>query len=155
MSEKKTQWLVFQKCCILFLFAALYSFGGLEGFPKELRRFAAPTILCAGMFWYSRDWKIFIGLPFMFGSLSLGYGANALWLKILKRLSYGSANGLSFNIRNLWNKKWIWSAFHIGVVTASYVVLGVWNCLPSARAEEFVLALILGLGIFQTKDHED
>ncbi len=152
MSEKKVQWRVFQKCLILFLFSALYSLGGLEGFGKELRRFVAPMVLCGGIYWFSRDWKIFVQLPFLFGSLSLGYGANSLWLKILKRLSYGAANGLTFNIRNLWNKKWVWSGFHIVVVIFSYVILGVFNPLPSARAEEFVLALILGLVIFQTED---
>jgi len=154
MSEKQTQWKVFQKCLILFAFTALYSLGGLEGFGKELRRFAAPTVLCGGMYWYSRDWKIILQLPFMFGSLSLGYGADLTFAKIIRRLLFGAANGLSFNISNLWNKRFLWSAFHIGVVIASYIVLGVWNPLPSARAEEFVLALILGLTIFQTKDGE-
>jgi len=108
--EKKIQWRVFQKYLILFLFASCYSLGGLAGFGKELRRFVAPFILCGGIYYYTRDWKVLCQLPVMFLSLSIGYGADTLFVKILKRLSYGAANGLSFNIRNLWNKKFLWSA---------------------------------------------
>lgn len=152
MSEKNTQWKVCQKGLILIIFATLYSLGGLSGFGKELRRFVAPFVLCGGMFFYTKDWRVLVQYPFMCLSLSIGYGADATWIKILKRLSYGSANGLTFNIKNLWDKKWLWSIFHVVTVVFSYIMLGVWNMLPSARAEEFVLALILGLVIFQTKE---
>ena len=148
MNEKSLQWRVFVKSLVVLIFAALYAMGGMDDFPKWVRRFFAPTILISGCVYFSRDLKAVIQLPFMFVSLSLGYGADTLWSKILRRLLFGSAIGLSFNIRNLWKKKWLWSGFHCGLCTVTAIVLGVWNPMPNARTEEFLIALIFGLVIF-------
>lgn len=142
---------VFLKSCMVILCAALYALGGLTGYPLWLRRFLMPSVLTLSMYYWSRDPKVFLNLPFMFGSLSLGYGADFTWLKILRRLSFGAANGLSFNIRNLLNKNWLWSGFHACLVIGGCVVLGVFNPLPNARTEEFVIGLLMATTLFNTK----
>jgi len=143
MNEKQIFKRVLVLSLALIIFSALYCLGGMDGHEKWLRRFLAPSILVGAMFWSSRDPRVLLQLPFMFASLSLGYGADLVWSKILKRFMFGAANGLSFNIHNLWQKKYLWSGFHFVLVVGAYIVLGVWNPLH-ARIEEFMLALLTG-----------
>lgn len=150
MSERKYQWKVFIQCFVVIIFALLFSLGGLEGYEKWLRRFLAPTILIGGMYWSSRDLREILQLPFTFASLSLGYGADTLWSKILRRFIYGAANGVSFNLTGLWTKKFLWSGFHFVLTTGTCIILGVWNPLH-ARAEEFFIGLIIGSTIFNRR----
>ena len=148
---EKTSLRIFSKSCIVIICAGLYALGGLTGYPLWLRRYLMPTILTLSMFYWSRDPKVFLNLPFMFGSLSLGYGADFTWLKILRRFSFGAANGLSFNIRNLINRNWLWSGFHACLVIGGCVALGVWNFTPNARTEEFIIGLLMAITLFNTK----
>ena len=149
--EKKTQIKVILKLLIVVVFASLYAWGGME--MKWLRRFVAPAILCISSFAFSRNWRYLVQMPAMFITLSLGYGADSVLTKILKRFIFGALNGVSSSVVNIWSKRWILVGFQIMLLIAAYIVFGVWNPLPSARAEEALLgALIASVSMLSVKD---
>jgi len=139
--EKKEQIETYFKFIIIFIFAGLYAWGGLEF--KWLRRFLAPAILCFGMFGFSRDWKCLIQMPFMMATLSLGYGATALWGKILRRGIFGLTNGISSSTYNIIKKRWLLIGIQVVLLVGLYIAVGVWNPFLSARAEESFFGLII------------
>ena len=116
---------------------------------KFLRRFIAPAICCGAMFGFSRDWKVFIQMPFMFGSLSMGYGAESVSGKILRRLAFGSANGISSSIYNGIKMRWKIVVWQFVAVSAACVFFGVLNpfnyMLAGARTEELFIGLVIFL----------
>jgi hypothetical protein len=140
MNERNLQLKVFASFLIVFIFAALYAWGGME--MKWLRRYLAPAVLCGGCYWISRDWRFFVSLPLSFLSLSLGYGSDIEIWKIIKRGAFGLANGAVFSIRNLWQRYWIPAVFQILLLPAAYIAFGVYNPLP-ARVEEFTLGVLV------------
>lgn len=152
-TEKKTMIKVILKLLVVVVFASLYAWGGMEF--KWLRRFVAPAILCLSAFAFSRNWKYLVQMPVMFITLSFGYGGSNILVKILKRAMYGLLNGASSSVVNIWDKKWLLGIGQVVLVTAAFVVLGVWNPLPSARAEEAALgAFIALLSMLSVKDKE-
>jgi len=153
-NEKKTMLKVFLKALIIFLFAGLYCWGGVEN--KYLRRFVAPAILCLSAFGFSRDWRYLVQMPLMFISLCLGYGGTDLvWLKVIKRAIFGLVNGSTSSFRNILRKQWLLVGFQIVLVTSAFITFGVWNPLPSARAEEFLLGAVIALiPMISVKDYE-
>jgi hypothetical protein len=151
--EKKTQIKVILKLLVVVIFASLYGWGGME--MKWLRRFVAPAILCLSAFGLSRNWRYLVQMPAMMITLSLGYGADSVIGKIFKRFMFGTLNGSSSSTVNIWQKKWLLVGFQIVLISAAYIVLGVWNPLPSARAEETLLgALIALIPMMSVKDYE-
>ena len=152
-SEKKTMLKVFLKLIVVLVFAGLYCWGGVEN--KWLRRFVAPAILCLSAFGFSRDWRYLIQMPLMFITLSLGYGSDSLWIKILKRTIFGLTNGLTSSTTKILKKEWLVAGFQIALVTSAFIVFGVWNPLPSARAEEALLGAVIALiPMVAVKDYE-
>lgn len=143
MNEKKALKNSLIKLLIVCLFAICYSLGGM--YWKPLRRFVAPIILCTSMFYFSKDWRSIIQLPFMFLSLSFGYGTDNLFFKILKRGIFGFANGITSSGHNILNKKWLLVGTQIILVTGLFIVMGVWNPFTDARTEELFLGLIIPL----------
>jgi len=153
-SEKKTMLKVFLKALVVMVFAGLYAWSGME--MKWMRRFLAPAILCLSAFGFSRDWRYLVQMPVMFITLCLGYGADSVWLKILKRGIFGLTNGASSSVRNIWAKQWLLAMFQIILVTATFIAFGVFNPLPSARAEEFFLGVVIALiPMVAVKDYEN
>jgi cytochrome b subunit of formate dehydrogenase len=147
MKEKKQTYIVLFKIAFVVLFGFLYCVGGSEawGGHKQLRRFLAPAILCLAMFGFSRNWRCLVQMPFMFLSLSLGYGADTEWLKILKRGIFGLANGITSSGSLILGRKWLLVALQTTILVISYIVLGVWNPMPDARTEEFLLGMLIAL----------
>ena len=141
MSEKKQQFIALVKILIAVAFALLYSMGGMG--EKWMRRFIAPTLLTLSIFAFSRNWRVFIQLPLMFITLSMGYGADGLWDKILRRGLFGFANGISSSFYLLRQEKWRLSDYHVVLLTSAYIVFGVWNPFPNARVEEMVLGFLI------------
>lgn len=147
--EKKKQVEFFMRLGIVLICAGLYAWGGIE--MKWLRRFLAPSIATATMFYFSRDWRAFIQLGPWFGALSLGYGAETTGLKIFKRAVFGLANGIASSGLNISDairgrgKSWILVGFQVALLPAAYIAFGVWNPLPGARAEELVLGVLVFL----------
>lgn len=151
--EMKTAFRVLAKCLIIVLFAFLYQAGGSAAFGgmKWIRRFLAPSVLVGSMWLFTKDWRRIIPLPFMFASLSMGYGSTDLWQKVLKRSLYGLTNGLSFNMGNIWvaiadNIKRLWwiIGLHMAGCIIGAVVLGVFNPYMFARTEETAFGLLFG-----------
>lgn len=139
-------------------FALLYAFGGIE--HKWLRRLAAPAVLTSGMFVFSRDWRVFLQMPLLMVSLSLGYGAEAFCVKISRRIIYGLANG-STAIAHIFNRNFhkrdFWILFNLNLILCVIICvgLGVFNPMGSARAEELAIGFIIGfLSMFIPKDKE-
>lgn len=146
--ERKDQLLNLLRIAFVIGFAYLYSEGGMH--DKWLRRYVAPLELSLGLFLFSRDWRVFLQVPFLMASLCLGYGADQQWLKILKRMLFGFASGASssgyiiyLSIKN--SHLWILASFQTLLVLSSCVIFGAFNQLSSARSEEFTIGLIIAL----------
>lgn len=144
-SEYKTQFETFGKVIVVILFALLYSLGGIE--YKWLRRYCAPILLQVFVFVYTRDPKYLIQFPFQVLSLSLGYGADATSLKLMRRAIFGLANTVTFfpMIRKWGSSAVILLATFAAMVIGGHIVFGVFNPWPNARTEEFVLGLFIAL----------
>jgi len=152
MNEKKAFRDVLIKAGIVLLFATLYSLGGAEFGPgKWLRRYVATSLLAGGLFWYSKDWRSIVGLPLLILGTSLGYGADNTFLKVIKRTYCGVILALGATSGDWLNKRFIIAGLFISFIVAGMVVLGVWNGLPDARTEEFVIGLLIALPIFSTR----
>lgn len=134
-------------------FASLYALGGIE--YKFLRRFIAPIWLCSGMFVFSRDWRVFLQAPLLMLTLSLGYGADLLWIKIGRRLLFGFANGFTAIVHGVnfcfrkstrrdFRSFWILFRLHLILCCLVVVILGSQNPVI-ARTEELLIGLIIGL----------
>lgn len=158
--EKKEQLIEIPvKLIIISVCAFLYSYAGMNGTPLQLRRFLAPAICVSTMFYFIRDWRVFLQLPFMFASLSIGYGGDETLVKILKRALYGFSNGVSFSMYNIYsaikesdNKKYLIASFYTLLLISSYIVFGVWNPLGSARIEETLLGyFVFGIPILTAR----
>jgi hypothetical protein len=131
------------------VFGYLYSQGGMEGGGGLwIRRYLAPFILAGGCYYLSRDWLYLVCAPLQMATLTIGYGADVLWAKILKRGIWGLLNGISFSlpviVKAFYNSH-LWSAFsfHMIISVTGSILLGVWNPLSSARAEEFTIGCLL------------
>jgi hypothetical protein len=142
-TEKKKQLEVFGWFLVVALCASLYAWGGIEN--KWLRRFLAPGIATLAMFIKSRDWRNLLCFPLWCAGLSLGYGASEVWLKVAKRALYGLSVGIGGNVGNLLNKRFLVACFSTILCMSAYIVLGVWNPMPEARTEEFVLGVLVFL----------
>ena len=120
-------------CCAVC--AVLYSWGGVEA--KWLRRFVMPAVFFATAFGLTRNWRVLITAPLAVLGMCLGYGADVLWLKIVKRWYCGAliGFGLSCNI------------VYAILASAISIVLGVFNPFP-ARYEEMLLGLVYSSAIF-------
>jgi hypothetical protein len=146
MSEKKLIIDTMVRFGIVFLFALCYTIGGTEDMGgKWIRRYLGPVILCAGMFSYTRSWKSLIQAPAMMLTLSMGYGADAEWLKILKRAVWGACNGVASGLSGLLERRFWLPVAQMVILTGICVLLGVYNVLPSARAEEFAIGVFIAL----------
>lgn len=115
--------------------AVLYSWGGVE--MKWLRRFVMPVVFFASAFGLTRSWRVFISLPFSMLGISLGYGAETVWMKAVKRSYCGVITGLAFSQCLIYG-------FLIMVLS---IVLGIFNPFP-ARVEEMILGLVYSSAIF-------
>lgn len=138
----------FIKIIIVVVFSALYCLGGTdlggEGF-KWIRRFIAPAILIGASFAYTKDWRTLISLPLMFGSLSMGYGATDFWGKVLRRGLFGLANGISSSAHFLFDKRWLVTSIQTALCVLGITLLGVFNPMGSARAEEMTIGALIAL----------
>ena len=126
----------------------LYSLGGRAG--KWKRRFVASFVLAATVnvlcvlrgVWQPLMLAIW---PILIGGFSLGYGADVLWLKVVRRLIYASAVLMAGVLMAfiLGGNAWWVLIPHIGVGLFS-VFLGVKNILPAAL-EEIMVCVLLNL----------
>lgn len=147
MNEKKLQLLIVLKLIIIITFATLYAWGGMV--MKWLRRYLAPCILVStfvilqsifGQF----NWIAMITFPLLICSLSLGYGADTVGMKIFKRSYVGLAHCIALLPLYITTGNWLVYGLHCALITSFMVVLGVWNPV-NARSEETLIGLSIGL----------
>lgn len=152
MNEKSQFRDVLIKFAIVFIFASLYCLGGAEFGPgKWVRRYVATSILIGGCFWFSRDWRSLVGLPLLILGTSLGYGSDFILWKIIKRFYCGFILGVGASSADWLNKRFLIASVQTIVIVGGMVVLGVWNVLPDARTEEFVIGILIALPIFSAR----
>lgn len=152
MNEKSQFRDVLIKFIIIGIFAGLYCLGGAEFGPgKWIRRYVATSILVGGCYWFSRDWRSLFGLPLLILGTSLGYGADETFLKIIKRAYCGLILGLGATATDWFNKRFIWAAIQTLAITGGMIYLGVWNPLGNARAEEFLIGILIALPLFSAR----
>lgn len=143
MTEKRQQIEAIGRLLLVVACASLYAIGGMGYLP--LRRFVAPVLCGAGMFVFSRDWRVFLQVPFLMGSLSLGYGGDTFWVKVAKRACFGAANGIAGSIYDILSRRFLISVIWTVILIIAYVGIGVFNPFPNARIEELVLGVLVFL----------
>ena len=148
MSESKQRWIALSKLLVVVVFAFLYALGGEQlgdTGHKWIRRYLASGLLVGSMWFYSRDPRTLIQYPLMVLTLSMGYGADSFFAKVMRRGVWGLANGLSFNFHSLLTKNW--TPILLGMLVSMIVLIdyGVFNFTPSARMEEMAIGAFLAL----------
>lgn len=125
--------------------AGLYAWGGMEF--KFLRRFVAPSLAAGFLALINKEPLQLIKAPLLGISSSLGYGADATWLKVIKRAYVGLAFGLGASITDMIRKRWVVATFSTVLIMSAFIIYGVLNPI-SARGEETLLGfLIYGMAI--------
>ena len=150
MSEYITIWQVTVAGIGCVMASCLYSLGGRR--HKIIRRLGASAVLALTLnlvcLWRGvwSPWLLSI-LPVFVGAFSLGYGADYLHEKIIKRLIYFGAVVFSGAIVAVILGSGAWFVFipHVGIGLWS-VYLGTKNPLE-APAEEFFICIILNVGL--------
>jgi len=130
----------------LVIASALYMIGGRSN--KIIRRLGAAFVLTATVnilcairgIWQPLMLAV---LPLQFAGMSLGYGADITWWKVIRRSVYASAICMSGLLMCfiLGGNAWMILPLHIGVAAWS-IWLAVKNPLPAAAEETFVCALL-------------
>lgn len=153
MSEYTPLWTAFGSLIGLSLSCLLYALGGREG--KWKRRFVASFILAltvnlASLIMGRFSFWLFLAFPALIAGFSLGYGADVLIWKVIRRSIYALGvigSGLIFCLVFGGNAWWV-LPIHIGVGLFS-VYLGVRNPVYASAEEVFVCALLnIGLCIY-------
>lgn len=128
-SDKRLQLRLTVAVIAIAVCSSLYSWGGVEF--KWLRRFVMPAVFFATAFGLTRNWRVLITAPLAVLGLCLGYGADVVWLKAIKRAYCGLLIGAGF-AQSI--------AYAVFAMFVS-IVLGVFNPLP-ARYEEMLLGFV-------------
>lgn len=151
MKKEQKQLICFLlRMLVLLVFASLYAIGGSEDFwggEKWIRRFLAPAVLCGFGLVVSKDWLYLLSYFVTFGALTLPYGADDTWTKVLLRLMCGLAVSAAINFPLLVRKNYpiVILGFVCGVIGS--VLLGVWNPTPDAMIEQGSIAFLFGFAM--------
>lgn len=137
------------RLAILGGFCAFYAAGGSQDFwggQLWIRRWLATFLLCVwGAIVTRGDWRSWAFFPAIAGALTLPYGADALWIKILLRGSCGLAAGVSFNFYNFFNKRLSLAIFGIILSIVGSIFFGAFNPWSNAIIEQGLIALCYAL----------
>lgn len=145
MSEGTLALIAFLKFIWISFFAFFYSLGGTAGYGKWLRRFCGSAWIGIGVYGFSawtnsfHWWYLFYPILLM-GGLHLGYGADEIFRKIIRRAIYGIALGIAAIPLVFGSGLWMLFYCHVVLCVATSVVLGVFNPTKSARDEESLIA---------------
>lgn len=144
--EQKNLWGFVGRCAVLIAFSSLYSLSGscdFWGGQLWIRRWLAPALLCIWGAIVARDWRPLVCFPFMGASLTLPYGADNFWIKILLRTLFGTATGATFNTYNIWCKNYPMALLGIFITFWGSVILGVWNPTANPIQEQGLIGLLI------------
>lgn len=148
MTEQTLQIIASLKILLVGVFSVLYAYGGMSG--KWKRRIIGSAVYTAGIMGFSLwtgsfHWSYVLCALLLYGSLSIGYGAELTREKIIKRGRYGLACSISTIPIFIVNSAWTLLALHILICVSTSVIAGVWNQTSSARAEETLVGASIAL----------
>lgn len=132
-------------------FAYLYGRGGV--YNKTWRRWIGTAWLTLGVVGVSiqlgefNPWYL-LYYPLLSGALTLPYGADKTYEKVVKRFLFGLAAGVAFLPIVIVNQRWLAFTYYLIIVIFSSVFLGVKNPCRSARDEETLIGAVIGLSLF-------
>lgn len=151
MKKEQRQLICFiLRMLVLIAFASLYAIGGSEDFwggEKWIRRFLAPLVLCGFGLVVSRDWLYGLSYFATFGALTLPYGADSTWEKVLLRMLCGIAVSAALNFPFLIRKNYPMVILSFILGTSGSIILGVWNPTPDAMIEQGSIAFLFGFAL--------
>lgn len=165
MSEMTYAIVFLLKVVIVGFSSYLYSIGGSSyeklrklGFipeclcrhPKAIRRFIAPFVLLLAIVGWSVvvdrfSWWYLLFYPALMGAWSMGYGADKLWVKIVKRAYCGAATvaaGLFVLLGGMVEPRWTLFALQVIMGVSASVLLGAFNEAEEASTEQGLIALL-------------
>lgn len=150
MKDEQKQLLGFLgRCAVLVGFCALYAMAGSEDFwggQLWIRRWLATFLLCVwGAIITRGDWRSWAFFPLMAGALTMPYGADALWIKVLLRSVDGLLYGLAFNAYNFFSYRINTGVFGVFLSMAASILFGAFNPWPNAIYEQGLIALCVSL----------
>ena len=142
MQENLLQIVSSLKLVTVVIFATLYGFGGISG--KWKRRVLGSLLYTISVLGFSLwlgsfSFLYLLIFPVLFGALSIGYGADKLSEKLIKRSRYGLICAIASLPIFIIQGSWSLLILHILIVVTTSVVAGVWNQTSSARAEETLI----------------
>ncbi len=147
MSEGVLQLIAFLKLIVVAFIALLYGLGGMKG--KWKRRYVASFIIVAAICLFSL-WEgtfslwYLLSYPLYIGAFSIGYGAQSVGDKLIKRSRYAAAIAIASLPIAIVNAAWLMWGVHLGVCLLVIVPFGVWN--PTyARNEETIFGAVSAL----------
>lgn len=145
MGEETLQFMAFVKLLVVACFAYLYGLGGIS--RKWQRRYVAPALLTASMYGFAAwidtvHWVYALYGILLCISLHIGYGAEVLHEKIIKRSRYGAALACSALPVAIFNQEYPMWALHFTLCILFSVLLGVWNITKNPRYEETLIGAI-------------
>ncbi len=151
MNEMTLQLIAGLKLVWIAVFAYLYGRGGINS--KWIRRYLGALFLTLGICLFSLwqgqfSWLYLISLPLLISSLSIGYGAQLFTVKLLKRSRYGLLISLSALPITIVQGTWLFFGLYTALCITMSVVLGVFNIANSAREEESLIGMTIGLNLF-------
>lgn len=146
MDEYLLQWFSFFKIVYVAIFALLYGLGGIR--HKEIRRWAGSFFLTVGIVVFSLWLKTYnmwlLGYwPLLASALSIGYGADDLKTKLIKRSRYGAACGFASIPIAIVTGQWVMFALHIFLCVFISTLWGTLN-MKDARHEETAIGFFIG-----------
>lgn len=150
MSEYTTVYQYFGSLFGMLLATLAYMLGGRNN--KAIRRVGGAFVLAATVNVASllrgcwSPWQLLV-FPMLFGGFSLGYGADTLHMKFIRRLLYALAictSGLVFCLTIGGNAWWLFIP-HVGIGIWS-IYMGIKSVLE-APAEEGFICVILNLAL--------
>lgn len=145
MSENTLQVISIFKLLWIVGFTAFYGFGGISN--KWLRRFVGSFWMGIGIYGFS-SWLHTFHLWYLLypillcASLHIGYGADTIGKKILRRSIYGFAVGISAIPLLFGNYNYLLFIYHVILCVLSSVLLGAFNPTKNARDEESLIATL-------------
>ena len=146
MEETTLQLIAILKLLFIVIYAACYAFGGMKG--KWKRRILGSILLTSAIAGFSlwqgtfSFWYLSCAL-FLFGSTSMGYGADRLVEKLWKRFYCGLAYSLIALPMAIVHNNWAMFILNIILCLSVSIILGVWNPCRNARDEETMMGVVV------------
>jgi len=151
MNEWDLQLISSLKIVAIAIYSYLYGIGGIQN--KANRRVFGSLFLMLAVVGFSLWQDVFSYFylayaVFLWGSTSIGYGADELKDKLIKRSRYGLLCGLSAIPMAIIGGNWHLFGLYIFTCVLISTVLGAFNITSSARSEETLIGATIATSLF-------